>query len=194
MDSEKVIYEATKFFERDENDPITTFAIDDYLTTVSISLPALILAVAIFLGGDMYSVEGLQVFNPNRFFGSSPPYKSYHFETWNQIPFLRKYCWAKLSAIDDCALIMRGSDTKCESQSLWHYAVVPKFLFLIIVIMYTTKIIWNTNVAKDLGNILSFIIGATEESIRDLVADLAKVCISSKTRHNYLLRNLKVKT
>jgi bisphosphoglycerate-dependent phosphoglycerate mutase len=43
--------------------------------------------------------------------------------------------------------------------------------------MYTTKIIWNTNVAKDLGNILSFIIGATEESIRDLVAELAKVSI-----------------
>jgi hypothetical protein len=62
MDTERVLHEATKFFERDENDPITTFAIDDYLTTVSISLPALILAVAIFLGGDMYSVEGLQVF------------------------------------------------------------------------------------------------------------------------------------
>ena len=61
-----------------------------------------------------------------------------------------------------------------ESQNLWHYAILPKFLFLIIVLMYTTKIIWNTNVAKDLANILNFIIGATEESIRDLVGDLAK--------------------
>ena len=77
-------------------------------------------------------------------------------------------------------LTLKNSETQndCENgQNLWHYAIVPKFLFLIIVIMYTTKIIWNTNVAKDLGNILSFIIGATEESIRDLVADLAKVII-----------------
>ena len=186
MDTEKVLHEATKFFERDENDPITTFAVDDYLTTVSISLPALILAVAIFLGGDMYSVDGLQVFNPNRFLGSSPPYKSYHFETWNQIPFLRKYCWAKLSSMDDCGLIIKSSESECgESQNLWHYAIVPKFLFLIIVLMYTTKIIWNTNVAKDLGNILSFIIGATEESIRDLVADLAKVTIPFNVRDDH---------
>ncbi|CAG5108256.1 Oidioi.mRNA.OKI2018_I69.chr1.g3709.t1.cds [Oikopleura dioica] len=172
MDSEKVLREATKFFERDETDPITTFAIDEYLTSVSISLPALILAVAIFLGGDMYSVDGLQVFNPNRYFGSSPPYKSYHFETWNQIPFLRKYCWAKLSNMECGVETILGN---CEeSQNLWHYAILPKFLFLIIVLMYTTKIIWNTNVAKDLANILNFIIGATEESIRDLVGDLAK--------------------
>lgn len=91
---------------------------------------------------------------------------------------MRKYCWAKLSSIDDCGLILGSTDSECEqSQNLWHYAIVPKFLFLIIILMYTTKIIWNTNVAKDLGNILSFIIGATEESIRDLVAELAKVSI-----------------
>ena len=51
----------------------------------AIALPLITLAIAMFLGGDMYNVDGLAVFNPNRIgIGTGT-----HYETWNQMPFIR---------------------------------------------------------------------------------------------------------
>ena len=43
----------------------------------------------------MYNVNGLAVFNPNKAVGSGR-----HFETWNQMPFIKRYCWAELANIE----------------------------------------------------------------------------------------------
>merc|ERR1719394_309869 len=103
---------AASVFERDKDDPYILMDVDRFLNSGALALPIVILAIAVFLGGDMYNVNGLADLNPNKAVGSGR-----HFETWNQMPFIKRYCWAELANIecnDTVGNIISGS-SNCEN-------------------------------------------------------------------------------
>lgn len=168
IDGAGMVKKAASIFERDKSDPYTILDVDRFLNTGAIALPLVILAIAIFLGGDMYNVNGLAVFNPN-FQALGRGYR--HYETWNQMPYIRRHCWAELGNTQCEEGIFRGD---CKNLELLHYSIVPYFLFAIFIVMYTVKALWNIGKATEMANKVNYLITGFEEVIRDILECLIK--------------------
>lgn len=174
MDGTSLLKKASSIFERDKSDPYTVTDVDRFLGTIATLLPIIVLAIAIFLGGDMYNVDGLAVYNPNNI-----QLGGRHYETWNQMPYIRLHCWSALTNTD-CF------DGECKNKvNLFHYSIVPYFLFAITLLMYTTKALWQLGKATEMSNKVNYLIGGIEEAVRDVLEYLISSAENISSEENY---------
>jgi len=132
--------------KRSKKEPLLMLKEDRTIIFGASAIGAITFALAVFIGDDIYRVDGLRVW-----------YSPFNGQ---QTDYLVNYCWAHLWHVDF---------TTNEVVSLYHYAYFPYIMFLFSAIFYMVLISWRFSSFDQFAHVLDHILDGMEEQIRDIL-------------------------